>query len=186
MLFLLKPHVVGPKGDVTTPDIVVDYMIVDGEKRPLALLTMEAWQQVSGESAQSAYGVMALGGGALLLPAVVLSSGLVVVSRGAWRLSTLDDHIAEVTLNRAPLATVGLPQTIIDAAGGSGDALPRGLLLIQTAGIGWEATLQDPVTGRELKHRVTAEDPKNDPWGNARPRPRYSVGPTQKDVTHYI
>ncbi|MEM9223404.1 MAG: hypothetical protein AAGB11_13505, partial [Pseudomonadota bacterium] len=109
MLFLLKPHVFGPKGDVTTPDIVVDYMIVDGEKRPLAMLTMEAWQQVSGASAQSAYGVMALGGGALLLPAVVLSSGLVVVSRSAWRLSNLDDHIGEVTINGAPLSDVGLP-----------------------------------------------------------------------------
>ncbi|MEM9223660.1 MAG: hypothetical protein AAGB11_14860, partial [Pseudomonadota bacterium] len=109
------------------------------------------------------------------------------VSRSAWRLSNLDDHIGEVTLNGAPLSDVGLPQTIIEAAGGAGDALPRGLLLVQTApGVSWEATLKNPVSGRSLKHRVVAEDRQEDRWGNARPRPRYSVGPTQKDVTHYI
>jgi hypothetical protein len=187
MLFLLKPHVTGPEGDVTSPDIVVDCLIVDGVNRPLAMLSMDAWQQVADETAQGAYAVMALGGGALLLPAVVLTSGLVITSRNAWRLNNLDGHVGLVTLNGAPLSEVGLPEAAIAAAGGTGDALPRGLLLVQTAkGPTFDAVLDDPVKGRQIAHRVVTEDVGHDRWGNTRPRPRYSVGPTQKDVTHYI
>lgn len=187
MLFLYKPHITGPKGDVTSPDVIVDYLFVDGDKRPLAMLTSEAWQQVFGETAQAAYAVTALGGGALLSPAGVLSSGLVVVSRGAWRLNTLDGHVGQVTLNGTPLAEVGLPEAAIEAAGGSGDVLARGFMLVRTApGATWQAVLDDPVLGRGLAHRVVVEDLAGDRWGDARPRPRYSVGPTQKEVDHYI
>ena len=187
MLYLYKPHVTGPEGDVTTPDIVVDCLLVDGTKRPLAMLTMEAWQQVSDETAQAGYAVMALGGGALFLPAVVLSSGLVVAGRSAWRLNNMDDHIGQVTLNGTTLSEIGLPATVIGNAGGTGDALPRGFMVVQTAPEAtWEANLQDPVKRRNLDHRVTAENLAQDRWGSNRPRPRYSVGPTQKEVTHYI
>ncbi len=187
MLFLYKPHVTGPEGDVTSPDIVVDYLVVDGAKRPLSSLTMEAWQQVADGEAQAAYALMALGGGALILPAVVLQSGLVVASRTAWRLNNLYGHIGQVTLNNVPLAEIGLPADTIAAAGGAGDALPRGLMLVRRApGAAWDAVLDDPVKGRRLSHRVVPEGLHDDRWGDARPRPRYSVGPTQKDVTHYI
>lgn len=187
MLFLYKPHVTGPKGDVTSPDVIVDYLFVDGAKRPLAMLTSETWQQVSGETAQAAFAVTALGGGALLSPASVLSSGLVVVSRGAWRLNNLDRHIGQVTLNETPLGEFGLPEATIEASGGPGDVLPRGFMLIQTAPAATgEAVLDDPVRGRRLAHRLVVEDITVDRWADARPRPRYSVGPTQKEVDHYI
>ena len=187
MLFLYKPHIAGPKGDVTSPDVIVDCLFVDGARRPLAMLTSEAWLQVSGETAQAAYAVTALGGGALLSPASVLSSGLVVVSRGAWRLNNLDRHVGQVTLNGTPLAKVGLPEAAIEAAGGSGDVLSRGFMLVQTTpGATRQVVLDDPVLGRRLTLRIVTEDVAQDRWGDARPRPRYSVGPTQKEVDHYI
>jgi hypothetical protein len=187
MLFLLKPHVTGHDGDVTSPDIVVDILSVDGTPRPLSQLTMQSWQQMADSSAQAAYAIMALGGGAVMLPAVVLHSGLVVVARSAWRLNNMDGHVNRVTLNGAPLSEIGLPEAMITAASGQGDALPRGLMLVKTApGDTLEAVLDDPVKDRRLDHRVVVEPLGRDRWGDARPRPRYSVGPTQKDVKHFI
>lgn len=187
-LFLLKPHVVGPEGNVTSPDVIVDRLFLDDAPVPVNRVTHDAWHQRGpGETAQGAYAVMALGGGALILPAVVVGSGPVVVARMAWRLSNLDAHVGEVTLNGTPLAEIGLPAAMIEAAGGSGDALPRGYLLVRTApGDTAEAELQDPRLQRSLTHRVVFEDVTHDRWGAARPKPRYSVGPTQKEVPHYI
>ena len=187
-MFLLKPHVVGPEGQITSPDVIVDYLFIDGAKRPLALLTHDCWQQAREDATTApAYAVMSLGGGALMLPALVMSDGLTIVARQAWRLNNLDGHIGQVTLNGVALDQVGLPVAEIEAAGGTGDALPRGFLLVKTmAGDTAEAQLVDPVLDRALSHRVTFEPLDADRWGGARPRPRYSVGPTQKEVPHYI
>ena len=187
-MFLLKPHVAGPEGQVTTPDVIVDYLLVDGNSRPLGFLTHECWQQVDRDTtAWPAYCVMALGGGALIMPGSVLSNGCVVVARQAWRLGNLDGHIGGVTLNDIPLKDVGLPSDLIEAAGGTGDALPRGFLLVRTArAVGDSTVLSDRVLGRELAHRLHLDPLDEDRWGRARPRPRYSVGPTQKEVPHYI
>lgn len=187
-LFLFKPHVTGPEGDVTSPDIIVDRVFVDGFLTPLGLLTSEAWQQMAAEAATRAgYAVMALGGGAVISPVIVARSGPVIVARKAWRLNNLDGHIGQVTLNGVALSELGLPEAMIGAAGGKGDALPRGYMLIQTVeGEARDAVLADPVLGRDLRHRLVVEPLEADPWGDARPRPRYSVGPTQKDVQHYI
>lgn len=187
-MFLLKPHVFGSEGQITTPDVIVDYLIVDGARRPLAFLTHTCWQQAR-EDATTApgYALMALGGGALMLPALVLSDGLTIVARQAWRLNNLDGHVAQVTLNGVALDEVGLPKAEIEAAGGTGDTLPRGLLLVKTmAGDRSEAVLADPVMDRTLEHRVSFEPLNADRWGEGRPHPRYSVGPTQKEVPHYI
>lgn len=187
-LFLLKPHVTGPEGKITSPDVIVDRMFMDGVLSPVAALTHEPWQQtVKGETGKAAYAIMALGGGALILPAVVIGPGTVVVSRGAWRLNNLDSHVGDVTLNGTTLSDIGLPSSEIDAVGGAGDTLPRGYLLVHTAnGQTLNAELSDPQTGRVLSHKVVLEDMASDPWTDARPKPRYSVGPTMKDVPHYI
>ncbi len=187
-MFLLKPHVMGLEGQVTTPDVIVDHLQVDGKMRSPGFLTHECWQQVEGGAvARPAYCVMALGGGALILPCSVLSNGFVVVARQAWRLANLDGYIGEVALNGAPLKDVGLPSGLIEAAGGDGDALPRGFLLARTAGMtGGTAVLSDRVLGRELSLGLCLDPIDEDRWGDARPRPRYSVGPTQKEVPHYI
>jgi len=187
-LFLFKPHVTGPEGNITTPDIVVDRLFVDGDLRPLGLLGSDLWLQAAAdETARAGYAVIALGGGALISPALVLGSGPVVVTRKAWRLNNLDGHIGEVTLNSVTLASVGLPAAIIQAAGGTGDALPRGYMLVQTAaGDTRNADLADSALGRELTHRVVFEPVDRDRWGDARPKPRYSVGPMMKEVPHFI
>lgn len=187
-MFLLKPHVTGAEGQVTSPDVIVDALIVDGRTRPLAMLTHNGWQQADADTTAAAgYALMALGGGALILPVLVLSDGLTVVARAAWRLATLDPHVDKVTLNGVALVEAGLPAAEIEAVGGAGDALPRGFLVVKTiAGNTAEAKLTDPILDRELCHRAHLEPLDADRWGGARPRPRYSVGPTQKDVPHYI
>ena len=99
-MFLLKPHVTGREGQVTSPDVIVDAVLVDGEQRPTVCVTHECWQQAARDiDLRPAYCIMALGGGALILPGVTLSTGLVIVSRQAWRLAHVDDHIDQITLN---------------------------------------------------------------------------------------
>ena len=186
--FLLKPHVIGPEGNVTSPDIIVDHLFVDGAAEPVNCISHEAWQQSrSADTGRAAYGIMAVGGGALILPVVVLGSGMVVVARSAWRLANLDGHVSSVQLNGTPLSKIGIPERLIGEAGGTGDTLPRGYLLVRkAAGNSLNADLVDPVLGRSLNLRVVAEPMDRDRWGTDRPRPRYSVGPTQREVPHFI
>ena len=181
-LFLLKPHVLGPEGTITTPDVVVDRLFINGEPSPVGLLTHEISLQASlDETSLAAYGIMALGGGALILPAIVLGNGIVSASRQAWRLNNLVGHIGDVTLNGVPLADIGLPADEIRAVGGFDDALPRGFLLVRTVGGEVaDAVLDDPRLGRTMVHRVTFEPLDYDRWGDVRPNPRYSIGPTRK------
>ena len=185
--FLYKPHVVGRAEIVTSPDVIIDHLFVDRRMRPVGLLSSEAWLQVEGEeTSQAAYAIVALGGGALIGPAVVLGSGTVAIARKAWRLSYLDGHAERVALNGKTLADAGTPADQIEAAAGSGDALPRGFLLVRTVeGNVRSAELVDPVLGRSLSHRVVLEQMETDRWGEDRPAPRYSVGPTGKDVQHF-
>ncbi|MEM9757247.1 MAG: hypothetical protein AAF914_14695 [Pseudomonadota bacterium] len=187
MFFLFKPHITGSSGAVTTPDVIVDTVTVDGTGRPPGLLTMSAWLRIDGETGQAGYALTAIGGGALISPVVVVSSGLIVLSRGAWRLSSLDEHVGQVTLNGTALSEVGLPGPLIAAAGETGDTLPRGAMVIQTAqGETWTANLADPVLGRAQPFHVVPESVAASHWPGEPPRPRYSVGPTQTEVTHYI
>lgn len=187
-LVLLKPHVVRREGDITTPDIIVDHLFIDFEPAPVNRITHEIWQQVpTDETApRASYGVMALGGGALILPVLVLASGAVVVARKAWRLNDLDRHIAWVELNELNLGKIGLPGDLIEYAGGSGDEMPRGYFFVQTAKFSHIASLYDPVLARRLEHRVVLERTDFDRWGDGRPLARYSIGPTQKEITHFI
>ena len=187
-LFLYKPHVEGPDGNITSPDIIVDHTSVDGSPVAVNRLTHQCWQQTSAnDTARAAYGIMALGGGALILPTLVLESGSIVVARMAWRLNNLDSHIGEVQLNDVALSNIGLPANEIESAGGHGDTLPRGIMLIKTYGEDTRnANLIDPRLDRKLLHRVVFERIDEDRWGDSRPQPRYSVGPMKKEVQHFI
>jgi len=187
-LFLFQPHITGPEGAVTTPDVIVDHVFLDGAPKPVGLISANPWQQVNpAETAQAGFAITALGGGAILSPVVVLGSGMIIVSRQAWRLNNLHDHIGEVTLNGQPLSDVGLPDVLVCDAGGTDDALPRGYMVIGlVTGNSVTSELADPILARSLSHRVVFEPLDQDRWGADRPKPRYSVGPTQKDVTHYI
>lgn len=187
-MFLYKPHVVGPEGAVTSPDVIVDHAFIDDARLPLAQLTMAAWLQTANEeTARAAYAVMALGGGALLVPAVVLGDHTVSIARMVWRLNNLDGRIGQVTLNGKPINDVGLPVDMITAIGGESDVVPRGFLLIRTSDhLSWNATLIDAAGDRKLHHKVHSVPISEDRWGDARARPRYSIGPTKRDITHYI
>lgn len=187
-LFLFKPHVAGPENAITSPDIIVDRLFVDGNLKPLNFLTMELAHQVeAGEGARAAYALTAAGGGPLISPAIILNSGRIVVARKAWRLGNLIGHIGSVTLNGQSLDDIGSPLETIRAAGGSDGVLPRGVMAIRSAAVAvGEALLADPVLCRSLTHRPMLSDVSDDAWGANRPRPRYSVGPTTKEVQHYI
>lgn len=186
-LFLFKPHVTGPEGNITSPDVVIDRLFVNGDVRPLGFLTSELAHQVADvETPRPAYAITAMGGGALISPALCLSSA-VVVARKAWRLNNLDGHVENVTLNGTTLAELGLPSYCIAAAGGSGDTLPRGFMLIcESDAKDNRAELIDPNLGRRLDQRLSLSDMNEDSWGPDRPSPRYSIGPTQKDIPHFI
>ena len=192
-MFLCKPHVEGSEGNITSPDVIVDRVFIDGEVAPVNCLTHDAWQQAERDtSARAGYGVMALGGGELLLPVVVLGSGVIVVARSAWRLKHIEQHGGDVLLNGKRLSDIGLPQTEISAVSGLENVLPRGYLAIKTlsgdtrSGSTCESLLVDPALGRSLRHKVVLEPSSKDPWGSARPTPRYAEGPTKRDVQHYI
>jgi hypothetical protein len=187
-LFLFKPHVEGPEGNITTPDIVIDRVFVNGAPKTINLISTETYHQVDeGEPAYPAYGITALGGGAVISPAVLLGSGRICLARTAWRLNNLNGNVGEVTLNGQSLAALRLPADLIEAAGGEGDTLPRGYLLICVAEeTSAQAVLGDRARGRELSHRLTLSLISEDRWGDVRPKPRYSVGPMMKEVQHYI
>lgn len=187
-LFLYKPHVEGPEGNITTPDIVIDRVFVGSTPTPLTVLTTELYHQAAqGGEADSRYALTALGGGALISPAVRLASGSIVLARKAWRLRNLAGHLDAVALNGKSLDEFGLPSALISAVGGSGEILPRGFLAVcENAAPGNRATLSDSKLGRSLDHRVVLEDVAADRWDGRRPDPRYSVGPTKREVPHFI
>lgn len=185
--FLFKPHVEGPKGDITSPDIMIDRVFVDGELGSVNLLTDTIYHHTISSKAKPAFAITALGGGALIAPVVVLDSGLICLARKAWRLNNLEGHLASVSLNGEPLETLAKPNKIIATAGGEGDAMPRGYMLIcTTSNESMTCELFDSVLNRNLSHKVIAEFPFKDRWGELRPNARYSVGPTNEKVHHYI
>ena len=96
-------------------------------------------------------------------------------------------NVGAVTLNGQSLAALRSPADLIEAAGGEGDTLPRGYLLICVAGeADTQATLVDPTRKRELRHRLKLSLISEDRWGGTRPMPRYSVGPMMKEIPHFI
>jgi hypothetical protein len=187
-LFLFKPHVVGSEDNITTPDIVIDLVYVDGKVRSVNNLTSETYLQIDeGETSHPAFVLTALGGGALIGPAAVLSSGRVCLARKAWRLNNLDGQIAEITLNGTALSALRLPAELIEQAGGNDDTLPLGVQLICTLpDEGTTAVLADAKRGRELTHNMVVTAAASDRWVGKRPKPRYSVGPMMKEVQHFL
>ena len=92
--FLFKPHVDGPKG-ITSPDLIVDYLLVDGVATPVSQLTMALELQVVAKGEHyPACALVAAGAGPLLSPALVLADGHVGIGRYAWRLAMIAAHAA--------------------------------------------------------------------------------------------
>jgi len=187
-LFLLKSHVTGPSGQVTSPDVIVDRLILNGSTIALHRLTHDAWQQCAEDTtARAAYALMALGGGDLILPVIVVDGGPIVAARCGWRLSALADHFDHVALNGVPLTDICVPSTLVASIAGPSQTLPRGHLLVQTKdGLAFDAVLEDHKIGRVLAHKVTVESLGSGRWSTNAYDNRYAVGPTKKEVQHYI
>ncbi len=189
-LFLFKPHVEGPSGAMTTPDIVIDrlFLAKDAPAKPVALdrLTMSVEFQVEpGCPMRPAYALTALGGGVLIGPALLVGNRL-SIARKAWRLKNLADRIDSVTINGTPLPNLASPDGLIKQLGDSDEVMPRGYMVVCAASAPADrATLEDSINGRLLTHRVSTAPVDKDRW-QKRPNPRYSVGPTQRDVEHFI
>ena len=188
-LFLFRPHIENDKGQVTTPDVVVDRVYLDGGWKPVGLLSSELFHQAESEEARSAYAVTALGGGAIISPMVVLGTGVMVAGRTAWRLSSLGDRIGGLTLNGTSVDRLVPPASLVENAGGADGVLPRGVMAVCAGPPGETAELQcNDADGRphSISCAVELEHPGADRWEGSAPPPRYSVGPTQKDVPHFI
>lgn len=108
---LYKPHVVGPEGHITTPDIVIDRVALQtGAERHL-LPVHRIWpavelQVIEGEfELAPAYAAVGCGGGALLGVAAILrargqaiATADVLLARAAWRLRNIIDHFGKLQL----------------------------------------------------------------------------------------
>ena len=122
-----KPHVEGLDGQITSPDVIVDRVLFDNSETPAARLTSEIAQQAeSADAARATYALTSIGGATLVSPAVLLSTGAMIIARRAWRLKHVDDHFASAALNETPPDEMGPPRQLIHSTGGSGLAPPRG------------------------------------------------------------
>ena len=189
-LFVFRPHIENDRGQVTTPDVAIDRVYLDNGWKPVGLLSSELSHQMerAGETC-SAYVVTALGGGAIIGPMVVLGTGVLVAGRTAWRLSSLADRIGELALNGSGVDRLVAPARLIEQAGGADGVLPRGTMAVCTGPRGDTAELRfNDADGRLncIACAVDLEFPGADRWEGSAPPPRYSVGPTQKDVPHFI
>ena len=189
-LFLFRPHIENDEGQVTTPDVVVDRVYLDSGWKPVDLLSSELFHQAeNAQEARSAYAVTALGGGAIISPMVVLGTGVMVAGRTAWRLSSLAAATEGLTLNGTSVDRLVPPASLVESAGGADGVLSRGVMAVCTGPQGKTAELQfDDANGRQhsISCAVDLELPGADRWEGSAPPPRYSVGPTQRDVPHFI
>ena len=177
--FLFKPHIEGPKGLITTPDVIIDrlFISVDSDLTPTSTsLLTSAYSQQSSKSERDAplYALSSLGAGIIISPGATLSNGPINIARKGWRLNNL----------------AGTPEILINQIGGCGDRMPRGLMVVclgswRQANKNFGVKLVDPILGRTLKHQLIFEDVTIDRW-KFRPVPRYSIGPTQREIKHYI
>ena len=93
-------------------------------------------------------------------------------------------------LNETALTDLSSPEILINQIGGCGDRMPRGLMVVclgswRQANKNFVVELVDPTLSRALTHQVIFEDVTTDRW-KSRPVPRYSIGPTQREIKHYI
>lgn len=157
--FVYKPHVVGPKNNITTPDIVIDRVSVlvdtDPYRVPIQRLSSSAeLQTVKGELLITpTYVLAAAGAGVLIAPGALVrgadhpaNTADLIVARMAWRLKNLVAHFSSVKLAATieNAGDVGKPERISDSGltdpeqilrhtGGYDDDLPRGIMVFCAA-----------------------------------------------------
>lgn len=206
--FLFKPHVAGPEDNVTTPDVLIDRacMLTDGRRTPLPVHRLHALtelQAVDGLAVTPACALIACGGGTLLGLALVLqppespaSAADCIVARSAWRLRNVAEHFDGLRLTMSAgerSVSAGLPPLGAPDTANGDHPLPRGTLELSAVQI---ATLEvtaptrivvemtDPERARAISLSLALIPAAVDRW-EARPLPRYTVGPVG-EVKHYI
>ncbi len=157
--FLYKPHVAGPKNNITTPDIVIDRISVlddtDPYRVPIQRLSSSAeLQTVKGElMITPTYVLAAAGAGVVIAPGALVrgadhpaNTADLIVARMAWRLKNLVAHFSSVELTATidyakgaaksdQVSASGLtkPEEVLKYLGGNKDDLPRGIMVFCVA-----------------------------------------------------
>lgn len=211
--FLFKPHVCGPKNDITTPDVLIDraHIVTGGAGTPLPVHrlhpTTELQTVTDSTTVTPAYSLVGCGGGTLLgLAAIVRPTGGAanasdcVLTRSCWRLRNIEAQLDQLVLSAdgspnalsVPLPKLGdLPSVADDSD--EGHTVSRGVAAFQIVSgaeieVSAPATLSlaivDPQRKRQLSLRLQLTPVAFDPW-EQRPTPRYTVGPVG-EVKHYI
>ena len=116
--FLFKPHIEGPKGLITTPDVIIDrlFVSVDSDLTPTStsLLTSVYSQQSSkSERVAPLYALTSLGAGIIISPGATLSNGPINIARKGWRLNNLAGHTEGIMLNDTALTDLSTPEILI-------------------------------------------------------------------------
>ncbi|MGD1954857.1 MAG: hypothetical protein ACFBZ9_06410 [Sphingomonadales bacterium] len=180
--FLYKPHVYGPAG-VTTPDIIIDYLRTDeGKVISPQMLTSDTFLSAQGTMhVTPAYGKIAAGGGALIAPMLLLDDGRYVLPRLAWRIGHLPDQPICLSFRHASWALPGAKERITVRG-----HCEISLFAKKTCEVTLPSTVdifltQDGEKPLPLTLHIDACS-KAPATQNA----RHSVGPTRKEVKHYI
>ena len=210
---LYKPHVTGPKNDITTPDIVIDLaQLVDqshSQPVPVHRLLMATEIQVADSRPQvtPAYSLVSAGGGTLIAPAILISRqgeplhhADILISRKTWRLRNIDSHAAELelTLNLngesscTQLGSICYPQqTARDAQNFLQSprstvsiCAAKGTTLNANPAAKIELCIDDKRLHRRLRFSVNTISVIDNNL-KQRPLPRYSTGPVG-EVKHFI
>ncbi|MEM9529520.1 MAG: hypothetical protein AAGA23_01240 [Pseudomonadota bacterium] len=210
---LYRPHVAGPQNDITTPDLIIDRVIVkldsSGQHFPAHRLTVGTELQTFGGSLRiTPCGVLVAAGGGPLVGAAALvqpegsdlAAADLLLGRTAWRLRNLINHFdalrLEIFAGEKSATSTGAELAGFETALRKVDdepALPRGVACVLTnssaavaaaAPVQMMLTVDDAVLNRTLKLGVNLVSADAEPW-EERPLPRYTVGPVG-EVKHYI
>ena len=213
--YLYKPHLLAPEF-ITTLELLVDRLYrATGDGPRVQLVGVPVDRIGSSPELQCdaaaitlipAVFLIAAGAGALVSigAEVVTDAGRSLrVSRFAWRHKYLDDHPGRIRLlsgsGAADDAALSLDSLLTLAelaqqAGGQSDNLPRGVMAYVPA-VAMERQRQlpevvcirlaDEETGRILEYRLSLIHTDSE-RRDARPQPRYAVGPQTGDVKHFI
>ena len=153
--FLYKPHITGPSNNITTPDIIIDRVVIHTDNTtqlvPSNQLSSQVEIQLTNDpfEATPCYVLVAAGGGVLFSTGAIittsgnsLGSAQMLVSRSAWRFINLSKHIStlELTTYTGPAANPEVcgnqainelqePSDIMEQISGNREALPRGTMV---------------------------------------------------------
>jgi hypothetical protein len=183
-LFQYRPHV-HRDGKVFTPDLLIAHarMRVGNKDLPLPIdrVTVEVTLQQVGDTAYGVAALVAVGGGAGPDQGPLLTVGSLhgapdaplacakPVSRQAWRLADVADHLDRIVLRgwhvHAGTRTLATEETVSLAAGDLAAVATENLLFHgaraadapETAAAGFAAELHDPVLDRSLRLAYSIE-----------------------------